>query len=395
MKNLLSLLAVTMAIVACEKQVDDAFIPSEAPSSTLERIQAAPEDAYLGNRVKTLMLGLLDLSKDTDFVNIVNQEVALQFDDDDNVLFKKLDATCALQGMNLAEELGSSVGRHQNTITSIGHDYDRYTELTAPAEITNILNGFEWNGYNYFLQLYIPFVDEVDLSAPPVICFGHQEVERTIGFKLNSQGEVEVLEVDEAYAEEHLVWVVSINEVVNDRGELPAYVADTSSTAGTGGPRLLGRSAKVSQVFVNDRKESWLKGKGEISIVGAVLKSWCSYEVNLPRVVLAKVSKREEGSWKNISPNTSGWIFADGWPSDMLANDERICFIMYEKDVHGSQSEAPCTGVSAMRFKSQNTMYGIIRSFNASWFPSSTTTSTTQVTSWTNAGVRVQTRAWY
>ena len=385
MKNLFLWATIAVLAFSCQK---DPVTPSGLPKNTA----LAPEDAYLGNRVKTLMLGLLDLSHQDRFVQLVHREVGLQFDDDDNVLFKKLIKTCQQENMALADKMDQSVAKYQTEIGAIGHDYDGYQSLKGADAITDIMNGFNWNDQHYFLQVYIPFVDEVNLKETPVICFGHQEVETTVGFKLNTQGQVEVFEVDEAYAQEHLVWVVSVNEVVDASGNLPTASKEDGDPSGW---KTLGRKAEVSEIFVNDRKESWLKGKGEIQMVAAVLHSYCGYRKVLPTGLMVKISKSEEGQWKAVNPSNSNVIiFANGWPSDVLADSERICFRMYEKDVHGPKSYTPCSGVSAMNYKSQNVDYGQwIHS--ATSFPNSTTLQNTQITPWSEAGMRILNRVWH
>ncbi len=121
---------------------------------------------------------------------------------------------CSSANINLATAMNNSIVSHKNALTPIGHDYDNYEAFTGVPTLVDVMDGFVWEDQHYFLQLYIPFVEDVDLTEIPVICFGHQEVESTIGFKLNAQNQVQVIAVDEAYAKQHLVWIVSINEVV-------------------------------------------------------------------------------------------------------------------------------------------------------------------------------------
>jgi hypothetical protein len=287
--------------------------------------------------------------------------------------------------------MNSSITAHQDDITTIGHDYDTYNELTGASVISDIMNGFVWDNQHYFLQLYIPFVEDANLEEIPVICFGHQEVESTIGFKLNAQGQVEVIAVDETYAQQHLVWIVSVNEVVESNGQLPV----TSPTRNMGGPRTLGRSAEVHQIYVNDKKESWIKGKGEIHMVAGVLHSWCGYRRNLPSGCMVKIAKKDEGRWKHINPsNANVAIFANGWPNDLLQDSERLCFELFEKDVHGPRSYTVCSGAPALNYRSKNSPYG-------SWvqagggLPNSTTPVVVHITTgWSGAGVRILTRTW-
>ncbi len=72
MRTLFSVLILVSVVLSCKKETEPPITPVVPPS-----LSTPPEillgDAYVGNRIKTLMVGLLDLSHDNDFVGIVNQ----------------------------------------------------------------------------------------------------------------------------------------------------------------------------------------------------------------------------------------------------------------------------------------------------------------------------------
>lgn len=364
MKNFIfALFAFSLALTACKKEV----VSTPKPSKPLAT-KTLPSDAFLGNRVKTMMLGLLDLSKNGDFTTLVNTEVAKQFDDDDNVLLSTLVDVCSNASIDLINEMDQSISSYDNSLPSTEHSYDNYQNLTGQSNIEDIIAGFEWEGNHYHLQVYIPFVDQVNLLDTPVICFGHQEVETTIGYKINSDNSISVVVVDEDYAEQHLVWIVSVNESVNENGVLEKPIDMGTQIITNEYAKSLGRSVRVTAVKIDDTKESWIKGKAEVALAAGVLYSYCGWKKIQSVEMLVKIGKNDLNKWCTITHGSaSAVIFAD-YPSTPLLDTDRVAITMFEKDASGSRTYTPCSGIVPINYKTQNAEY-LTNILNASRFP--------------------------
>ncbi len=130
-------------------------------------------------------------------------------------------------------------------------------------------------------------------------------------------------------------------------------------------------------------------------MVAGVLHSWCGYRRNLPSGCMIKIAKKDEGRWKSINPrNNNVAIFATGWPNDPLLDSERICFELYEKDVHGPRSYTVCSGADPLFYRSRNSPYGSWVQAGGGLPNTSSLTNVHITTGWTNAGVRIRTRTW-
>ena len=276
---------ITSFFVGCKKDYSSIDKPVKIPN-----LKTMPNDSLLGNRVKTMIIGLLELSVDSNFVSIVNYEVSKQFDDDDNVMLSTLVDVSNENNIDLIALMDQSVNSYENDLPNAEHSFDYYNSLSGQTNISNIINGFEIDEINYYLQIYIPFADQVNLQDTPIICFGHQEIETTIGYKLNSDNSISVFEVDEEFAENNLIWIVSVNESVNKNGvfEKPLNLTNVETL---GQIKTIGRKCIIDSVMIDDTKESWIKGKAEVSVAAAVLYSYCGYRLALPLGVLVKIGK--------------------------------------------------------------------------------------------------------
>lgn len=338
-----------VAFSSCKKDV-----VIEESTSTVESeepiLKSTSIEDYAGDRVKTIVVGLLDLSHNNNFVSIVNNEVAAQFDGDDNVLFSTLDTEADLQGIDLAQEIDQSISSNESNLPNSTHAYASYSTITGTSSIQEILDGFTYSGIDFDVQLYIPFIDEVNTSDIPVIVFGHEEVENTLGYKLNNDGSISVVEVDEDYAKSHLTWVVSFNETGG--GKVP-----------TGGsPKAPGWSVQINRVMIDEDKESWIKGKAEVAYVAVVRDgSTCTDKSTSSDDCLVKVSDDNASRWMSHS-STQHIIASNITPYEALLAGDEVTIILYECDLYGANSHVVCTGTPDIQltYYSQNSEYGVL-----------------------------------
>jgi len=75
-----------------------------------------------------MILGLLGLSKDGTFTTLVSDEVAKQFDDDDNVLSSTLVDVCDNANIDLIYKMDESILSYDNSLPN-ADGYDNYQNL--------------------------------------------------------------------------------------------------------------------------------------------------------------------------------------------------------------------------------------------------------------------------
>lgn len=179
--------------------------------TTISKKSYKDQIKYREENLKVLAESILNLAKDPEFRKLVYSEIDKKFDDDDDVLIETLFAS--------------------NLITN-ANDESLLTRYTKHPDVRNSLQAFkgienEKNKKldNYFPHLYIPYYEnfkgKTDLNKPLVIVpwDGNEEVEQATGFILK-EGKFQVLEfpVNQKYCSENEVWVISLNERVDQNG---------------------------------------------------------------------------------------------------------------------------------------------------------------------------------
>lgn len=182
---------------------DNASLPTVIPEA-----EAGSNLAIIGHAV-------LRLSADPEFRNVVYREIEKQFDGDNNVLLETL----------LEPHLAAKMNNK-----------------TDATEFKNALNSFyENDGMKRYPQIYIPFYEELKekkrsgdariltpASAPIIVPYtGENETGQYEGFRLAGDGSLQKLDflVNEEYARNHELWVISVNERVDGSGNV-VYTVD-------------------------------------------------------------------------------------------------------------------------------------------------------------------------
>ncbi|MGI6338684.1 MAG: hypothetical protein ACOXZV_04810 [Bacteroidales bacterium] len=176
-----------IAFGACERDegpVDDRMDTYQEPDKVHEQLYV------LGKSVNMLM-------QEAEFKSYVYDEIEKKFDGDYNVLFKNVENKFPSAEILKSEESKSSKGYFDNL--------KRYP------------------------QIYIPFFEELKRNGKlgkksPVILIYTDEIEsgEYPGYTLEKNGSLKRLNflIDEKYAENNEVWVLSLNERVDENGEL-------------------------------------------------------------------------------------------------------------------------------------------------------------------------------
>jgi hypothetical protein len=168
--------------------------------------------------------------------------------------------------------------------------------LTQPLQI---------NGETLYPQIYIPFFDELEVVEAPtdptepgdpgnpvepdpclnaviplerfypnpvIVPFDGEEIagqEVFTGYTYDQNGAlIENISVDECFAKRHRVWAITLNERVNDNGNITPPISEVPS------PPTIERGADtyIPSMTIKENKESFIKGASEIYLIAAV--SW-------------------------------------------------------------------------------------------------------------------------
>lgn len=371
---LVSALLLSIVWASCKKSALEEYTLS--PTLPPKPYFVPPADTGLGDPTKTMIWGLLGLSTDEDFKELVTTQVLDTFDGDYNVLLYKLYSTWYnVYERDLAAEMAQSIDDViQYDPTTIDHPYEQYNVFTNAEDVYDILHGFEYDEQQAYLQIYIPYIDQVNLEQTPTICFGHQEVDTTLGYQWNGE-EIITVEVDSNYAKSHLVWVISVNEVVDESGSLMPYVPDDGRGQTNNTYRSTYHTLVLTKFKVSDKKEAWVAGKAEVHFIAARYNYSCQEtESPIARLLKPLIGNNKLGVLMYSSTDYSHRVLATYYgnePPPLQHNTDIFAILLYEYDKYGlTHSWTPCSGLT-YPWKSNDSMYGWADKTAAS-FPNST-----------------------
>jgi hypothetical protein len=310
---------------------------------------AQEEETYFDDMIKTVTYGIADLSANPIFRQVVAEQVALQFDYDDNVLLLNLDSALMPYNINLEQEMINCLNAHgkQNLVQNVFHT----------------IHGFQYFGDTIYTQLYIPFIEGKDLvSSVPTICMNFNDDLILSSLKVEGSTLVEGV-ADEAFAmnNNNNVYVVSVNENTNGDGKSKLKRSATGSTLKTAkqGDRLL----FVDDINISEKKEAWGNGRSDISFIAIITKFGCNRQtpdkVGIP---FCKLADRDLNKWFSATHGNKN--IADGNPDFWEQTDfEDMAVIFYEHDLRKkfgrtfAPSYCPYTVAS---YTSKESEYGVV-----------------------------------
>jgi hypothetical protein len=349
--------------------------------------------------VNTAALGIVELAKNASFRTIVHNKIQEQFDGDDDVLLKTLSGLVP----NMVETMRQSVLSHKDNITLSPNlsSYKNFQTFTTTAQVTHVVSGYINCSNTIYTQIYIPFIGQVNLNSMPVIAIGYKDVDDCVvpGYQIQFDGEVKLINVDEDFAKNNLVWVVSINERVNQTGVVESPTVSTLNSTEGVDYREGKKEVKVDSVKIFDKKECWLCGKAEVSFVGLQAKGCDISGGAFAGYDFISIGNSDLNKWKKIAySNGVGYMALD--PENPLSPSECLGFVLYEKDHSKKKWEQKWTfstcasgGSVDLYYYSKQTPYGGsgIGQYCYSDFTNHTTWTQLPVSfSWTDADLRLE-----
>lgn len=327
------------------------------------------EEANYDKYVNTVAHGIIGLSRNPTFRNLVYQKALEQFDGDDNVLLRTLSSQLVQSGTNMTQAFQNSINIYNGHLIDASNPLlTRFHQLGTFTDATNIsksILGFDYFDEVGFVQIYLPLIENTDLTKNPIIALNLEEGADIIGFSPQTDGSYTVIKVDEAIATNYPVWVISVNESFYSESELQDFL----NGAPDNGPENIGpcagnKGVRLNKFFIQDKNEEGLfSGKSDVSIVGAQEYN-CGFQA-FQVIPFRKVASNELCKW--LSPDADGNTFvslANCSGSFSLASGESIGFIFYERDrrkrFEKIYKHPSCINVQGLKWRSKEDEYGAV-----------------------------------
>lgn len=267
MKNIIFKIIVSATVIllvtSCQKEANQSVPSQSVIKESIAKQSIEKQYAYVHENLKIIMSELGPVLKDKGFKAFINFEVAKMFDGSQNVLIKTI-LTSPIYGPKLNTD-----------------------------KMKKALDAFKGvNGENLYPQIYIPFFDKHQGSRSNnsartstaeetefVIYDGDETISSVPSYVYDEEGTVIPTGniVNEEYALNNEVYVISINESVNEDGDVSIVNSpnQTNSTV----------NFRIETMHVKDSKESWLAGDSEVHMK-AVGSTWNHRQFGYPNSAL-------------------------------------------------------------------------------------------------------------
>lgn len=359
-------IAIALLIASCAKELPLVNDQDAILDSTIY-LPDSLKSTYLLN---SLGFGLLSYSNDQEFKLKVLEECKKAFDEDTNVLFKNLDDFKTEQGIlqlqNYATSKYLDISINENAskyVFKVFEDKDMYLEG---------INGLDAFQHNIYPQIYIPFIEKYDVNKPITIVVadrdGMETGCRALAYRIENN-EIVAFEIDEEYAINNSVWVVSYSETVNDNGELDFIkneTVDTSSITRS----VSTMTAHITRINVTDKKDCWYCGRGEVGIVAFLFEndfsaSTCLDKAALQDLVVARIGNNDLNEWQTLSDRFELSTLTEISNLDssfpIVAQSDGFVLAMFERDYYNYSANVtwptPC-GSFTRSVPTNNSLYG-------------------------------------
>lgn len=345
MKNMILLACAVLILAACKKPSLNPGKNGAEPNGTgtpyAVSLENDAEETRYDRMIETVAIGLLDAREDENFRTIVNEEVSKKFDGDDNALLLAIDNACKAHEMDLTALMEASLESHGRT-DLIEH-------------VSDAIHGFPYDNDKIYLQIYIPYKEEVNINDIPTIAENHEEGSVIKGYDHESS----VISVNSEYAQGKLTWVVGGNESI-----IPGIHPLESEPTGPTEPQPPHKDdpfayvVQVTELDIFELRESFPNGQAEIMCVSYHIGNGC----NAGLLNMQFVNKYgRTGYYQNLSgpyfsPPSNPWL-----PGSLY--NQKISVLWYERDVRKKfdrvENVYPGCNNTAVSYRSKEEKYGI------------------------------------
>jgi len=213
---------------SCSNDSDNLEIAVEETQLTIEDQPIEVQREYTINNLKKIGTAIAMIAEDKSMRSMVYKMVDKRFDGDTNVLIEQM--------MDVKPE--------DKNMTMRAYAED----LGMIKQMEDGMNAFKGiDNENWYPQLYIPFFDEtsstrIDSDIPPIILYdGNEDIVNFPAYELDANNNLieSELMIDQSYAENNEVWIISINSRSNNNIEdfdlIPIDGGGGSGGGGSGG----------------------------------------------------------------------------------------------------------------------------------------------------------------
>ena len=282
--------------------------------------------------LNTFARGLILSSRDSNFRNNIHDLAGDELTGDLEVLAYTIDQ----ENTNFRNTLKTSIDSITTNYSSgLSDEYrlssDRYSNDLDTIDM--ILDGFAYDSYTFFPQVYIPFYDSVNLHQDPVIAVVSVDSSIIWGYQKDQYSDAyNIIEINETFAKNNLVWVIDVNEQLETTDQLDTLLA--------GGPHedtdtLRARSPNcadynIQQVLITLHLEKWHGGRNCVAIQGFTASESngaAIHGINRPK--LTKISKYRLNEWRDVD-----WRYRYLTEKNLpqFCEGSSLDFIIYERD---------------------------------------------------------------
>lgn len=230
-----------LVFISCQKQVQQDLISAEKQTIAKQTIEE--QYTYVRDNLRIVMKELAPFMKNKDFIHLIHSEAAKKFDGSNAVLIKTL------------------------------IENPKFSNLINTDKIKVALEAFiNIDGQNLYPQIYIPYFEKhftkrnsplfrTSVITDEFVIYEGMEPQTTApSYTYNEEGIIIPTGtiVNEQYALNNEIYVISINEVVENDATVPIYSVVTQHASTV--------NFKIEKIWVKDNKESWLAGASEVHI---------------------------------------------------------------------------------------------------------------------------------
>jgi hypothetical protein len=324
MKNLI-LMACTVLFLtvfnACQKEIE----------VSKKNEKNVSETEFALNSLNKIGNDIMKISNELQLEGLVYSEISKQFDGDNNVLIRNLDDALKLRNTSLSNLINNDLKSGSTLTYNLG--------IITDSE-----------GQNHYPQIYIPNIEELKKNnilgtKPPILVIYVSGIDENRtefdGYFLNDNKlEKMPFQITEAYSKSNEVWVLSVNERVNNNGE----VSSNSSSSPILKSAKSAINCQIQNMKIKSHKESWVSGASDVSIrtyktysnifapnttQEAIIDGDCSSSSYLG-IDIRKFSRNEVSNKKNILINFN---LESNWKVDNFYTDPvRLLYVIFESD---------------------------------------------------------------
>lgn len=383
-------------LFSCNKESSTPQV-NTAEARSLQESEAL-QDANSDKMVNTAALGLLNLSKNAAFRELVHNKCNEQFDGDYNVLLKDVVTPAAQIGIDLKHSFLQSIQVNASSIEASPSKLP-YGYFTDETNIGKSVEGYDYFENKFFLQIYVPNFEEgnVENRQPVIVVFPDDNQTCTPGaYVLDENGIFQPRVIDETFVKDNLIWVVSINERINTPLESNNSIINSNNNIGNGRVAELprntnaaserggnGRSklAQINEIAIDARNECFFCGRADVYIrvahvincnslssLGILILQPQQFDpINEVTNCIGKFGRFKMKTWCKITDFKARTLASPfGSFINDLREEEDLAFVIYELDAQKKKnlkSYKVCGTGYTMEYYSKDDAYHK-RSFN-------------------------------